>query len=283
MVVDFTIRPARSDFRHFPEVVFAPEREQLCVFKTGLCPNLGDVIIAWDNAFFVLEVGWVVNTVHSDYGDFMSKTIYLCGVPCSGKTTLIDLLVSQLGCIGVPEFLAATPEDFWALSSSSTTEHVQRVIRWCYNQVLLKERMIRQHKRSLVACDRSPLDLLVYAKTLSAEVTFWLHKRMQRVIWRNGIVVLLMPPPRTELVARLCARDGLTVEQAEHIIVGLITPLSKSFDYIYDRVGVYRVHTSGRDAHDIAREISELDTPTNINLLLSNHRSYFYNSIASQS
>src|SRR5258708_3390062 len=138
--------------------------------------------------------------------------VYVCGLPGTGKTSLCHALAKELGSYHVPEFLCAIPSDFWQLSPERPPQEVERAIRWCYVQVLRKERIIRQLSGSPVVCDRSPLDLLAYADALSVEVATALRGSMLRVHWTDGVLLLLSPPARVVHLARLTKRDGLTID-----------------------------------------------------------------------
>ena len=99
----------------------------------------------------------------------MKKVVYLLGIPCAGKSTIMNEWRNK-GGMTLPEFTEPVPDfvhNAW-LGSEETQLNAQK---WALEQNVKKETMIRNldYDGTLVV-ERSPIDAVVYARAFGGKV-----------------------------------------------------------------------------------------------------------------
>ncbi len=120
----------------------------------------------------------------------MKKVVYLLGIPCAGKSTIMNEWRNK-GGMTLPEFTEPVPDfvhNAW-LGSEETQLNAQK---WALEQNVKKETMIRNldYDGTLVV-ERSPIDAVVYARAFGGKVALWTENEVAKKSWAPGILVLL--------------------------------------------------------------------------------------------
>lgn len=120
----------------------------------------------------------------------MKKVVYLLGIPCGGKSTIIKEWQHK-GGMTLPEFTEPVPDfvyNAW-LGNKDTQLKAQK---WVLEQNLKKDEMIRnlRYEKTLVV-ERSPIDVVVYARAFGREVALWTENEVAKKSWVPGILIII--------------------------------------------------------------------------------------------
>lgn len=139
--------------------------------------------------------------------DYERRVVYLSGLPCTGKTSVLSGLGNQ-GWATVPEFLEQVPNEV-RQAFTGDSEDMLNAQRWVINQHLQKSKMVGGFLESgqNVAVDRGPLDALIYSKTLGENIYRFTVGELKRHRWVDGEVYLLTADSET-IMRRFFTRDG---------------------------------------------------------------------------
>ena len=132
----------------------------------------------------------------------MRTIVYIMGVPCSGKTTILKQWTRKGGAT-VPEFFEGVPD--YVHNSGKESFNVKREAQsWVLEQHRLKELCMQNFALDgVILVERSPLDLVAYGRALDelymskevvtpeASIARWTEKQVTSMSWTPGIFILL--------------------------------------------------------------------------------------------
>ena len=137
------------------------------------------------------------------------RLICLIGAECTGKTTLAQALATQMGGLGVPEYLRTFTEHHGRTPDRDEQLHVLEEQVRCEAAALV---VARQQQRALVFCDTAPLLTAVYSDYIFADVS--LYPQAHGLHARYALTLLLEPD--LPWVADGLQRDGAPMRAAVH-------------------------------------------------------------------
>lgn len=140
----------------------------------------------------------------------MKEIIYLLGLPCVGKSTIVEEWKKRGGLV-LPEFLEPVP-DFVHNSWLGNQKSKLDAQKWALEQHYKKDQLIKDLKtESPVVVERSPLDALVYGRVLGGEARSWTETQISKRQWAEGTLVLLQAA-QDVLRQRWVSGRGLTTD-----------------------------------------------------------------------
>ncbi|EKD65694.1 MAG: hypothetical protein ACD_50C00014G0004 [uncultured bacterium] len=144
----------------------------------------------------------------------MKKVVYLLGVPCAGKSTIIKEWRHK-GGMTLPEFTEPVP-DFVHNAWLGSKEAQLNAQKWALEQNFKKDEMIRNlpYDGTLIV-ERSPIDAVVYARAFGGKVALWTETEVAKNNWVPGMLVLLATDYEN-LKERWILGRGLSREDWEH-------------------------------------------------------------------
>jgi len=180
---------------------------------------------------------------------------------------VLHSLAKMYACTLIPEFFVNYPDYFLSLTVTSKEGVKRASIDWVLAQYRRKECLIRSAK-GLVICDRSPLDLIVYSLAFGSKIYVETVKKMKKIEWSSGRLILLLVPKADELLRRIRTRNHLDSFSSNKILNGLVMPLENEYERLYNVIRSTWISTDCSlqcVVRKIASILQESYTPTDLN------------------
>jgi deoxyadenosine/deoxycytidine kinase len=137
-----------------------------------------------------------------------ATTIFLSGLPGTGKTTVANLLKASLGATLIPEFIDEIPDWVIRTRPASPDDEKIRAQSWALEQHARKNELIVQAEAIPVVVDRTWVDTLLYAAAYGETTYRTILGKAEEIEWTKGHYVLLTASPPT-IRDRLVARGAI--------------------------------------------------------------------------
>lgn len=201
----------------------------------------------------------------------MKKIVYLLGLPCTGKSTIVKEWGNRGGAT-LPEFLEPVP-DFVHNSWRGDEDIKLKAQKWAVEQYIRKDELIRNLDcEGILIVERSPIDAVMYAKAFGGKVASWTELEVSKRLWSPGIPILLTT--NLELLEeRWTQGRGLSFEEWEYQWKPFSIALQKHYENLKRTFGIPSIQT----------DTSLVETMGRLQVVIENGLTYGVESLVSPS
>lgn len=197
----------------------------------------------------------------------MNRAVYLLGLPCTGKSTILKEWQIRGGSV-LPEFLDPVP-DFVHNSWLGEEKSRLQAEKWVIEQCVRKDDMLKnQDIKGTILIERSPLDIVVYGRVFGSRVSSWTETEVLKRQWTPGVLVFLTSSFDV-LKERWMLGRGLSVQDWQRQWEPFSLRLQEQYEVFTGTYGIPTIRT----------DTSLEETMRNLDIFVENGLTYNFESL----